>query len=320
MSDFLGHLAARSGWAEAGRLETLKPRLPSRFEPAGTGAAPGLADIAVGADASEGAGRWVSPLVQGGGTPIDANLTFEKGGRGSLGALASRRPDSAEPQEPARTPALPGRNLAGKLAPMEGTPRPDLSAAKVAPRPLAGEPAAATMLPEESPPTEEPAPRRRRAARPAATDSEEAPESAADRPVSLPVANRLAPPAVPLLVANRLAPPAAVPVLPSPPPEPAANRLAPRSAIREGSPAAVRLVPKVTLASPAPAAAPLRIPPEPRSSAAPPEPTIQVTIGRLEVRATPAPAAAAASNRKGAAPPALALEEYLNRRSRRGER
>ena len=34
MSDFLGNLAARS----LGRLETLKPRLPSRFEPAGPAA------------------------------------------------------------------------------------------------------------------------------------------------------------------------------------------------------------------------------------------------------------------------------------------
>lgn len=47
------------------------------------------------------------------------------------------------------------------------------------------------------------------------------------------------------------------------------------------------------------------------------EPVIQVTIGRIEVRATPA--AAPAPRPRPAASPAMSLEEYLRRRSRRGE-
>jgi hypothetical protein len=48
-----------------------------------------------------------------------------------------------------------------------------------------------------------------------------------------------------------------------------------------------------------------------------PAPTIQVTIGRVEVRATPAPA----TSRKPATEPAvMSLEEYLRQRSAGGER
>jgi hypothetical protein len=49
----------------------------------------------------------------------------------------------------------------------------------------------------------------------------------------------------------------------------------------------------------------------------PPAPTIQVTIGRIEVRATPPPAAPARKEQKSAV---MTLEEYLRQRSRRGER
>lgn len=59
-------------------------------------------------------------------------------------------------------------------------------------------------------------------------------------------------------------------------------------------------------------------PPAPVRAAAPAvEPVIQVTIGRIEVRATqPAPQP---SRPRSAAPNAMSLEEYLRRRSRRGE-
>jgi hypothetical protein len=46
-------------------------------------------------------------------------------------------------------------------------------------------------------------------------------------------------------------------------------------------------------------------------------PTIQVTIGRIEVRATPAPAAPPASRR---AAPIMSLDEYLRQRSQGGRR
>jgi hypothetical protein len=56
-------------------------------------------------------------------------------------------------------------------------------------------------------------------------------------------------------------------------------------------------------------------PPVPSAAAAQPEPTIQVTIGRIEVRATP-PAQPPPKQRS--APPVMSLEEYLRQRS--GER
>ncbi|MFN8570366.1 MAG: hypothetical protein U0Z44_23120, partial [Kouleothrix sp.] len=45
--------------------------------------------------------------------------------------------------------------------------------------------------------------------------------------------------------------------------------------------------------------------------AVPPAPTVQVTIGRIEVRAAPAPAQAT----RRAAAPLLSLDEYLRQRS-----
>lgn len=48
-----------------------------------------------------------------------------------------------------------------------------------------------------------------------------------------------------------------------------------------------------------------------------PVPTIQVTIGRIEVRATPA---AESSNKRPAAPKSVSLDEYLRQRNERGRR
>ncbi len=53
--------------------------------------------------------------------------------------------------------------------------------------------------------------------------------------------------------------------------------------------------------------------------ASPPEPTIQVTIGRVEVRATPPPPAQPQSQQR-AAPPIMSLDQYLQQRSKGGER
>jgi len=47
-----------------------------------------------------------------------------------------------------------------------------------------------------------------------------------------------------------------------------------------------------------------------------PAPTIQVTIGRIEVRATPPPAPHSQPKRSG--PPVMGLEEYLNQRAKGG--
>jgi hypothetical protein len=77
---------------------------------------------------------------------------------------------------------------------------------------------------------------------------------------------------------------------------------------------------------PAPAAAPPGLVVQPRvERAAPapvpeiqPAPTIHVTIGRIEVRATAPQAAAAAPARRASAPAVLTLDEYLRRRD--GER
>ena len=66
------------------------------------------------------------------------------------------------------------------------------------------------------------------------------------------------------------------------------------------------LQPRVTVAEPAPSPV--------RREAPPPAPTIQVTIGRIEVRATPA--AKAPVVERPASKPAVDLEEYLRQRSR----
>ena len=66
------------------------------------------------------------------------------------------------------------------------------------------------------------------------------------------------------------------------------------------------LQPRVTL----PERQPWEARPEPPAS----QPVINVTIGRIEVRATPAPRAPA--RERQAARPAVDLEEYLRQRSR----
>jgi hypothetical protein len=53
---------------------------------------------------------------------------------------------------------------------------------------------------------------------------------------------------------------------------------------------------------------------EPSVEAPPPEPVINVTIGRIEIRATNAPAP---PKRTAAATPALSLDDYLNKGGRR---
>lgn len=50
-----------------------------------------------------------------------------------------------------------------------------------------------------------------------------------------------------------------------------------------------------------------------------PEPTIQVTIGRIEVRATPPPTAQPQSQQRSA-PPVMSLDQYLQQRSKGGDR
>jgi hypothetical protein len=67
---------------------------------------------------------------------------------------------------------------------------------------------------------------------------------------------------------------------------------------------------------PAGPAAPVFSPGVAPAMASPP-PTIHVTIGRVEVRATPPPAG---SRAKGALPPVMSLEEYLRRRAAGGQR
>jgi hypothetical protein len=66
------------------------------------------------------------------------------------------------------------------------------------------------------------------------------------------------------------------------------------------------LQPRVTLAEP---------PPPVRREA--PAPTIHVSIGRIEVRANPAPKAPL--RERPSAPAAVSLEDYLRRRSKGGE-
>ena len=84
-----------------------------------------------------------------------------------------------------------------------------------------------------------------------------------------------------------------------------ANRSEPREPLQQET-ASTILQPKITVIE--------RTPPSVHREA--PAPTIQVTIGRIEVRATPA--AKAPVHERPAAPSALSLEEYLRQRSKGG--
>jgi hypothetical protein len=126
------------------------------------------------------------------------------------------------------------------------------------------------------------------------------------RPVAAaPLESRLPsiePPQEPRLSAPRPDPGVAARRAESPAPQPEAAVAKP-----EAPAIAPRLEPRM-IAVPAPPA--VAAPP-------PPAPTIQVTIGRIEVRATPASASPA---RKEKTSPVMTLEEYSRQRSRRGER
>jgi len=80
-------------------------------------------------------------------------------------------------------------------------------------------------------------------------------------------------------------------------------------------PAPVVARPQVTHVPRAEPAAPPATKEAPAPEAAP---TIQVTIGRVEVRATPPPAPA--PQRPRAKPPVMSLDEYLRQRNRGGQR
>lgn len=80
-------------------------------------------------------------------------------------------------------------------------------------------------------------------------------------------------------------------------------------------PAPVVARPQVTHAPPAEQAAP---PATKEASTQAAAPTIQVTIGRVEVRATPLPAPA--PKRPRAKPPVMSLDEYLRQRNQGGQR
>ena len=97
------------------------------------------------------------------------------------------------------------------------------------------------------------------------------------------------------------------------PAAPGRSELLPSQTPRSARPAMVVVQPQVTRylrqTTPAPAEAAAR--PEPTS-------TIQVTIGRIEVRATPPPAKPPSEKRS--APPVMSLDEYLRRRAKAGGR
>ena len=328
MSDFLGRLAARG----VGLAETLGPRLPSRFEPPAAGAAPG----------------W-SPGAPDGGDGSDSRAGAEAGAaraagpatRGDLSGPSSFAP--AQPRPPSSPDVLPhggGEAPAKALAPA--------AAAEPAPLPRAAAfedpPAPATSSPRLPVPAGELAPARRHrrragpGAEPAAAEISPAPSAEMPRTpagAAPPAHAPLAPPATSMpTAAARWMPPAA-----SPPVERSAGPAAPgdqrqRAGDRTDPRATGRLQPPMILAQPArstplpPTAAPFpgtatRLPrgtrPE-RPAEGTTAPTIQVTIGRLEVRATPPPAAGSRLESAPAPRPAPTLEDYLRRRSRGADR
>jgi hypothetical protein len=310
MSDFLGNLAARG----LGLVRTLEPRLPSRFEaPPAAGVTPGLA------------------VAAGDGEGVGAEDAVALGGTGLLGAApqpvfvvsdARSRPAPAAASSPAAA-AAPG--------PAPGDASVQEPHAAVAQSPLPSAPARSN--PELR--------RRRRAAalavELAASASPPAPAAvvAPSSPAPLPGAGLLPPPAGPRdeVGAGRVAREGQEPHVKGRARTPVADRLQPpasvASAARTGVPAAAAapLRPREAAIHPgdapaASAAASTAARQLPRRAArerplpGAPAPVIQVTIGRLEVRAMPAPAP---GSRKQAAPAprgAPTLEEYLRQRSR----
>ena len=278
MNRLLAQLAARSLGAKEPGVPILRPRLPSLYEPAPDDgpAAAGPLSLEIDAEAPETGRRTAPPLNP-------------------------PRPDLAPPMEP-------DQGLSAVVAGKQRAAPAPARANAAAPREKAEEifsSAPRVRIGPEPPPVAPPA-----AVRPPARPTPETPPPGASRPTEAretphaPHSSRDAAPAqAPVAVEMRQAAPAPVPV---PPPR------AP-SAIPA---VAARIVDRAAGPPPPAVAAPReKWPPEPRGAPRPEaQQRVQVTIGRIEIRA------AAAAQPPPAPPPrpkpAMSLDDYLARRER----
>lgn len=329
MSDYLGHLAARSLDPERAAV---RPRLASRFEPVAPWAPP------VWPENREAATAPLETTAEGTAEP-----------RGPARGFLSPNPrmESPEPVGEQPAPARSRRPRAMKEEESELTPEPSRREPPVRPlllpeppQPPAAEPALAPVqtrqtrrraVVEELEASPEPR-RREQPAHPLSLPEPSRPRTAALVPAYTPIApppdRRIeAVPVHPAIVPAKretplpLSPPRAGRAEPERVARPA-ERPSSSAEPRPASPAA--LVPKPAppariVVEPRVALAPLMPPavPAPIRSTEVPAPTIQVTIGRIEVRATPPPAQP--SRPRPPAPSAVSLEEYLRRRSKGGD-
>jgi hypothetical protein len=298
MSEFLSNLVART----LATAPVLQPRQPSLFEPDGGGWGLGNRDWGVVAEvetavsapalppASSAPARPVWPVTAA-ATPPPTTIVQPQPlpphprDAGSLAATQPERPPAARPEKkPAPTPSpltLKERIIQQtvvekkeRLSPAAPSPAASLRPARAAAAPV---PAVTPLLLAPSPP---PSPTL---------------ERATDRPPAAPPIR----PMTPVTKRPSVAEPAARTVKPE---RPLTSELSPPPTIRE------RILPPAAMTPPQRGQATNgRYQPEP------PAPTIQVHIGRIEVRATPPPPQPAAKSRPQ--PATTSLEEYLRQRN-----
>jgi hypothetical protein len=270
MSDYLGHLAARSV-ASAETPAAVQPRLASRFEPVPSGLPSFQAEPRPAAFHETAVEERAPEPPQA--SVISPSPREWRGGQG----VRPRRAGRSEEQDAPR-------------ATLAESPEP----APALVVPLQGPVADRGVLPSEASPVGEEAEQRQQG-----QQRRQGPRGSEKSGLGVLLA-------VPVVAAVP-----AVPVRLTPPDRPSqaeAAKTAPPEDRQPSKrdPASTVLQPKITVVEPAPSPA--------RREA--PAPTIQVTIGRIEVRATPA--AKAPVRERPAAPSSLSLEEYLRQRSKGG--
>lgn len=326
MSDFLTHLAARS----LDLPPAVQPRPTPLFEPPSPlDGAPDLEERRFQETEEAGAALPEShpvPSPRRGAPPFstsesaEPSILFPSPGR-SRGEESAETPSGTprasraedhpiRPEAPLMAPRLPGSPLRPPATPADFT-TPVPVEARQTPAP----PDLASALPRRP----EPAP----AAEPIVTMRVER--------IALPAEVR------PLVPLPRPAPPVAAPVRPGRETVPGIERVIVEREVAmalPASPPSVRaaaepLLARLDTVAPPPASGLLSPRIEPAFPAMPPPlvstgsgaaPAIHVTIGRIEVRATPPPSASSPARRRASGPPAMSLQDYLRQRDGRGGR
>jgi hypothetical protein len=286
MSDYLSNLVART----LATVPVLQPRQPSLFEPVGGGWGLGNRDWGVVAEVETAA---FPPPIQptrsetAAVTPPPTTLVQPQ--------PVPERPLAARPEKkPAPTPSpmtIRERIIQQTVVEKKGRLIPAAPPTAAPPRPAKALAVPVPAAVQPRPPSPPPAP---------------APEKVNSRSQNEPpirplptAAKQPFAPEPPLRIVERERPTSE----PSPPPKPDKRQVAPPPTIRE------RILPRAAIAPPQREQAMNgRYTPEP-----PPAPTIQVHIGRIEVRATPPPPQPAAKSGPKAA--LTSLDDYLRQRN-----